>query len=96
MKTLSRFPRPNCASIDSSKRPFVRHYIIDMVAHALRCSVITEHDCSNAIALDVHFSELVSRRSQKEIGICERTIDHTNAISQTATSFVWDLALRHV
>ena len=96
MKTLSQFPRLNCASTNSSKRLFVRQQTIDRVAYVLRCSVSTDRGCSNVTALDVHISELVSRQSQIEIGICECMIDHTNAIGQIAISLIWDSALKHV
>ena len=79
-----------------SKLRFVRHQTTARVAHVLRCSVCMDHDCSNVTALDVHFSEVVSRRSRKEIGTCERIIDRTNAIGQTAIFLIWGSTRRHV
>lgn len=79
-----------------SKLRFVRHQIIGKVVNVLHCGVSTDRGCSNAIALAVHFSGLVSRQSRIGIGICEYTIDRTNATGRTAISLTWDSAPRHV
>ena len=96
MKTLSQFLKLSYESMRFSKRPFVGHQAIDKTANVLRYSVNTDCDCSSVTALDVRSSEVVSTRFQKETGICEHMIDHTNAIGRTAISRTWDLALRHV
>ena len=94
--TLSQFLELSYESMRFSKRPSVRLQAINRVANVLRYSVNTDCAYSNVIALDVRFSEVVSTRCQKGTGICERMIDHTNAIGQTANSRIWVLPLRHV
>ena len=96
MKTLSRFLELSHESMRFSKRPFVSHQAINRAVNVLGYSVTTDCAYLNVIALDVRSSEVASTRCQKETGICERMIDHTNAIGQTAISRIWDLALRHV
>ena len=96
MKTLSQFLELSYESTRFSKRLFVSHQAINRVANVPRYSVNTDCAYSNVIALDVRSSEVVLTRCQKETGICERMIDHINAISQIAISRIWDLALRCV